>query len=199
MRDALLQRTTNSSRLESLVRPVSKIVDVDSTRIYSTIGIYSYGRGIFERSPLLGVDTNYRTFNQIEAGQFIYSKLFGWEGALAIVPDKFDGYFASGEFPTFELDRSRVDPGYFAHVVKWPRLHNSLRDKTTGMGSRRQRVNVVQMLAADIPLPALADQRRIAAMLDKLARIPSRRELGKMAQFQEVRESLLNAAFTGKL
>ena len=37
--------------------------------------------------------------------QFVYSKLFAWEGALAVVDSEFDGLFVSQEFPTFTIDR----------------------------------------------------------------------------------------------
>ena len=91
------------------------------------------------------------------------SKLFAWEGALTVAPKEFDGAVVSSEFPTFEIDRARVAPTFLSAVFKWPGFYASLA--TTGMGDRRQRVNPDAFLAADIPLPSLDEERRVAARL----------------------------------
>jgi type I restriction enzyme, S subunit len=165
---------------------------------YQTAGIYSYGRGLFARPVIYGTETSYKQYNRLRAGQFVYSKLFGWEGALAVVPEEFDGFLVSHEFPTFTIDRAKADVRYVAHLARWPELHSRLRGKTTGVGSRRQRVNVAQLLAAMAPLPDLDKQRRIAGILDRA------QEAGRLAEHQEslagaLRQSLLNTAFSGGL
>jgi type I restriction enzyme, S subunit len=198
-RDALLSWPSNRERLGDIVVAESDPVRVESSEIYPTIGIYSYGRGVFRKTPSRGSETSYDTLNRVKPGQFIYSKLFAWEGALAMVPDGLGGCYASNEFPTFALISDRVDSRYFSHVVRWPRLHDGLKDETTGMGSRRQRVNVKRMLGMEIPLPPLSEQRNMAAMLDAVEQIPIPRELAKKDQFKDVRVSLLNAAFAGRL
>jgi type I restriction enzyme S subunit len=48
----------------------------------------------------------------VRAKQFIYSRLFAFEGAYGVVPDEFDGLFVSNEYPTFDLDTSRVTPDF---------------------------------------------------------------------------------------
>ncbi|MGW5137625.1 restriction endonuclease subunit S [Nocardia beijingensis] len=152
--------------LGEILTPVSDFVKVEAGKAYDTIGIYSYGRGIIRRSTIDGTETSYASFNRIHSGQFIYSKLFGWEGALAVVRPEHEGLYASTEFPTFQPDEGQVDFNYLAHLVTWPELHSALRGNTTGMGSRRQRVNVAQLLNTRVPLPDLREQCRIAAKLD---------------------------------
>lgn len=200
LRDAMLNRASERVPLGKLLMPESDLVRVESSEKYQTVGIYSYGRGLFKKTQVTGSETSYSTLNRLHAGQFIFSKLFAWEGALATVTDEFEGCFASSEFPTFSVRKDRVDMRYLAHVVRWPRLHNSLRSETTGMGSRRQRVNVKNMLKAEIPLPSSqAEQRRIASMLDMAESIPTQRSLAKNDYLKDIRVSLLNAAFTGRL
>ena len=79
-------------------------VSLEATESYTTAGILSYGRGLFERPVVKGSETSYATYYRIHRDQFVYSKLFAWEGALAVVGDKFDGLFVSQEFPTFTVD-----------------------------------------------------------------------------------------------
>lgn len=180
--------------LGEILTQVSDFVKVDAGKVYDTIGIYSYGRGIIRRPTIDGTETSYSSFNRIHSGQFIYSKLFGWEGALAVVRPEHEGLYASPEFPTFELDQEQVDFNYFAHLVTWPKLHSALRSNTTGMGSRRQRVNVAQLLNTTVPLPGLPEQGRIAAKLDaaigKLERVCDLR-----AKIANLRAGFLEATF----
>src|ERR1022692_894087 len=100
-------------------RPLSEILTPDPDPVplkpeesYATAGIFSYGRGLFERPVLRGSETSYPTYYRLRQDQFVYSKLFAWEGALAVVDDRFDGLFVSQEFPTFAIDEQQACPSY---------------------------------------------------------------------------------------
>ncbi len=196
--DSILYDAGEPAPLSGVLRATSDRVFVNINSNYRMAGILSFGRGIFSRGLIDGSETSYQTYNRIHSGQFIYSKLFGWEGALAVVPPEFDGYYTSHEFPAFEIDTSCADPAYIAHLAAWPRLHNSLRDKGTGMGSRRQRVSPDRLLQTRIPLPSLPEQRRVACVLDRIAactRLTATQEVNA----KNLQSALLNAAFTGEL
>ncbi|MEV8284675.1 restriction endonuclease subunit S [Streptomyces niveus] len=152
--------------LDEVLTPAKDVVTVDEDAQYETAGLYSYARGLFRRPVIFGSETNYRQYNRLRSGQIVYSKLFGWEGAVAYVPDEFDGVHVSHEFPTFEFDSAKLDPGYVRHYVTWPSFHAALSKEASGMGSRRQRVKPERFLSSQIPLPDLIEQRRIADKLD---------------------------------
>lgn len=195
---SLLTDVGEPTPLGAFLRRSRDAVDVAPSSIYATAGILSYGRGLFARSHIKGSETSYSAYNRIHAGQFVYSRLFGWEGALAVVSAEFDGFYMSHEFPTFDIDTSRADKAYVRHLACWPGLHRSLRDKGTGIGSRRQRVSPERLLATSVPLPILPEQRRIASVLD---RVDASRRLSdaQVARANTLRSSLLNAAFGGEL
>jgi type I restriction enzyme S subunit len=196
--DRLLSEAGTETPLSEFLVPSDDFIDVVPGETYKTAGILSYGRGLFARPVIQGSETSYRRYNKIHSGQFIYSKLFGWEGAFAVVTPEFDGYYMSHEFPSFMILKSRADVSYVGHLARWPRLHESLRDKGTGMGSRRQRISPGRLLSTTIPLPDLATQRRIVGVLDKVAR--SRQATKTQASgAQDFRSAILNAAFSGRL
>ena len=172
-------------------------VSVEEDAEYLMAGIYSYGRGLFKRPMIYGSETNYRTLYRLRAGQFVFSKLFAWEGALATVTQEFDGVLVSQEFPTFDIQTNIADPGYVAHLARWPELHASLRRGTTGMGSRRQRVNVASLLAIEVPLPDLERQRKIAQRLDYLMSVDEA-VIKQQEKSKALRMSLLDAAFSNR-
>jgi type I restriction enzyme, S subunit len=78
---------------------------------YDTAGVLSFGRGLFRRPPVRGSETSYSSYFRLNKDQFVYSRLFAWEGALAVVPPEFDGLFVSAEFPTFAIQSERAIPG----------------------------------------------------------------------------------------
>ncbi len=173
-------------------------VTVEPESTYQTAGILNRGRGLFKRPIIDGSETKYSRYNRLHKDQFVYSKLFGWEGSLAVVSEEFDGVYVSHEFPTFHIDAAVADVEYMTHLARWRGLHDSLQGQGTGMGSRRQRVNVDRLLATEVPLPGLPEQRRIAKQLT-LAREVADASARQVEQLSTLRWSLLDAAFSGRL
>jgi len=159
---------TNSVRLGRVVCLARDETRVSPDGDYRTAGILNRGRGLFERPPITGVETKYTKLFRLHEGQLVYSKLFGWEGSVAVVSPAFDGCFVSPEFPTFDTDDSQIDRSYLGQIIRWDGFVEQLAGATTGMGQRRQRVNIEQFENIVIPLPALEEQRRIATHLDSL-------------------------------
>lgn len=139
-------------------------VQVEPQAEYSLAGVYSFGRGLFEREPLPGAKTRYRTLNRLRSRQLVISKLKAWEGALAVVPESFDGFVVSPEFPTFAA-RNDVDPAFLGVYCAQPSFWRELQYQARGMGGRRERVHPRQFLDVQILLPSIADQRRIVDLL----------------------------------
>ncbi|MEW9530811.1 restriction endonuclease subunit S [Microbispora sp. NPDC049125] len=152
--------------LGDVIQPAIDEVLVDPEKTYSIGGVYSFGRGLFRREPIKGVDTSYKTLNRLHSGRLVMSRLKAFEGAIALVAQDFDGYHLSPEFPTFEIDRSEIDERYLAHICTWPELWNRLSAESKGLGARKVRVGANRLLSINIPLPDLPEQRRIAARLD---------------------------------
>jgi type I restriction enzyme, S subunit len=151
--------------LAEVLSPSSERVRVEADVEYQTAGILSYGRGLFRRPKILGRETKYTTYYPLRGGQFVYSKLFAWEGALAVVPLSFNGLYVSQEFPIFEIDSTKILPQYLERVCKWPNTWERIRAHESGMGGRRKRVHPTRILQVVIPLPAIAEQRRIVDLL----------------------------------
>ncbi|QYU70690.1 restriction endonuclease subunit S [Leptolyngbya sp. 15MV] len=130
------------------------------------MGIYSFARGCFGKPPIDGNLTSAPTLYRVRSGQFIYSRLFAFEGAYAVVPDELDGAFVSNEFPCFDVQRDRVLPRYLRWMFLLPKVWAALAEGSKGMGDRRKRVHPDQLLAFRAALPPLEVQRRIVERLD---------------------------------
>ena len=141
---------------------------VQRDQSYPNFGIYSYGKGLFPKPPIEGIATSASTLYCARAGQFVYSRLFAFEGAYGIVPPEFDGFFVSNEFPLFEGRPDRLLPEYLRRYVSIRQVWEAIANASTGMGHRRQRVQPAQLLKFAIPLPSIEEQRRIVVRIEAL-------------------------------
>lgn len=131
-------------------------------------GVYGFGRGLFRRGQMSPMETTYKSFHRLRAGDFVISSPKAWEGAIARIPEDLDGWFLSPVFPTFRADETRLDTRYLDWYCKREQVWRQLQGKAKGMGARRESVSPAQFLSIEIPLPALAEQQAIVARLDAL-------------------------------
>ncbi len=132
---------------------------VEPNLSYPNVGIYSFGRGLFTKADIDGSMTSAKALHRIRAGQFIYSRLFAFEGAYTYVGDEFDGYFVSNEFPTFDVDPERLESRWLANYLRSPERWAELGGASKGIGVRRQRVPVEAVLNYEVWLPPICVQQ----------------------------------------
>lgn len=146
-------------------------VPVDADTEYEMAGIYSFGRGLFRRSALLGSTTSYKVLHRLRAGQIVMSRLKAWEGAMALVEAPFDGSFLSPEFPTFDVNHDLLDDRFCEALLTSEAFWNRLKGSSKGIGARKERVSAERLLDVVVGLPSLLQQRVIASQLECLTRV----------------------------
>ncbi len=179
--------------LSDLMELVSEPYRVDPQQSYPNLGIFGFARGTFSKPPIDGAQTSASTLYRVRGGQFIYSRLFAFEGAYAIVPEEMDGVFVSNEYPTFIVDHDRLLPRYLLWMFKRPEVWRHVAVGSKGMGDRRQRVHPEQVLRYRINLPSLDEQHRIVQRLDTVAALVDERRHAIEASERETQAMLLKA------
>lgn len=178
--------------LGDVLQPAIADTAVDPDDTYQIAGVYSFGRGLFQRGRINGNETSYTRLNRLESGRLVMSRLKAFEGALSVIPSEFNGWFLSPEFPTFEIDATQADRRYIASLCTWPRFWSRLSGQSKGVGARRERVSAARLMALKVPLPDLPEQRRIASRLNE-----SMSKLGmvsiKAAESEILRKALLES------
>ena len=155
--------------LSDLLQPADEAVPVRQDQRYPNFGIYSFGRGLFAKPPIDGMATSATSLRRVRSGNFIYSRLFAFEGSYGLVDDGFDGHYVSNEYPSFQIDRAQLEPGFLKAYFQLPTVWQAIARGSKGVGSRRIRVQPDQVLAHRLPLPPLGEQQAIVARLDTLA------------------------------
>ena len=157
-------------------------ISVDPTVTYPMVGVLSFGRGLFDREPIVNGNTSYKFFYRLDADHFVMSQLFGWEGALALSSGDYAGKYLSPQFPTFRCNPSKLDRRFLGWVTRRPEFWDQLGKKASGMGDRRRTLTPDALLTTEIPLPPLSEQHRIVDLIEAIAgKLDEARRLRKEA------------------
>ncbi len=135
---------------------------------YRQVGVRLWGQGVYEREPLDGAGTKYKTLSKVEADDIIVNKIWARNGSVAVVPKGLAGCYVSGEFPTFAPLPDKLDARWFHWLTRTKGFWQQCDEKSRGT-SGKNRIRPEQFLAITIPLPSLDEQRRIVARIEELA------------------------------
>lgn len=140
------------------------------TKEYRLLGVRLEGRGPFIRETVTGAQSSASKFFEVKSGDFIYSRLFACRGAFGVVGESMDGCFVSSEFPVFQPLADRVDVQFLRYWFTLPSVIARVDEDCTGSTPlTRNRFKERFFLSLEIPLPPLAEQRRIVARIESLA------------------------------
>lgn len=168
--DQKLRMGWKAIRLGDFIRTEYDDYKVQTYDEYPNLGIYSYGRGLFVKAPISGMATSAAKLRKVHSGQFIYSRLFAWEGAFGLVTPEFDGWYVSGEYPTFACDQHHILPEFLFAYFKTEQAWKKVAIGSKGLGSRRQRVQPEQILNHCLLLPPMDTQEKIKRTLEAAAK-----------------------------
>jgi hypothetical protein len=182
------------TKLGDVLAPSDARINVEADAEYRIAGVYSFGRGLIDRGVISGSETSYKMLTRLNDGDIVVSKLNGWEGAVAVVTDRFSDAHVSGEFPTFVIDRTRMLPGFFRGIARSPGFWDLLNQAVRGSMVRRRRISATDFTRATIPLPSLETQACISRAIDELDRA---REMSSRsaARVDALTQAVLNREF----
>lgn len=109
----------------------------------------------------------------VKSGDVLVSTVRPNLNGVAMVPVGLDGATASTGFTVLRAQEGRIDRSYLFHWVKHPRFIDDMVRKATGASYPAVSDRIVR--ESLIPLPALPEQRRIAAILDKADALRAKR------------------------
>jgi type I restriction enzyme S subunit len=140
---------------------------IDPIRDYKLIGIYSFGKGIFHRSPKVGAELgNYRFF-AVKPGDLVLSNIQAWEGAIAHATEVDAGTIGTHRFLTYVPIAGQIDTNW----ARWFLLSEPgmalIRRAAPGSTMRNRTLSIDRFEALEIPLPPIKEQRRVAYRLDR--------------------------------
>jgi type I restriction enzyme S subunit len=148
---------------------IDRYEPVESGQVYRMLGMRSKIGGPFIRETKSGSEISAAKLNKVKAGDFIYSRLFAWQGSFGLVPDVMDGCYVSNEFPLYELDTSKVMPEYLVYWFGLPHVQKMVEADCSGSTpGTRNRFKEIFFERLDIELPSIEEQKSIVKSIQLL-------------------------------
>jgi type I restriction enzyme S subunit len=154
--------------LDKIVTPVQRPEEPVTGKVYRQIGVRLWGEGAYERDPIDGSQTQYKTLSRVEADDIIVNKIWARNGSVAVVSKDLAGCYASTEFPLFAPMSEKLLPRWFHWFTKTKGFWQQCDERSRGT-SGKNRIRPEQFVKVEIPLPPLAEQQRIVARIEELA------------------------------
>ena len=134
------------------------------------IGIYSFGKGIFHRSPKIGSELGDYRFFAVKPGDLVLSNIQAWEGAIAHATKVDAGTVGTHRFLTYVPIAGRIDTNWARWFLLSEPGMTLIRRAAPGSTMRNRTLSMDSFEALEIPLPPIEEQLRVAHRLDRSSR-----------------------------
>ncbi len=145
-------------------------VDPDPGVEYITIGIRSFGKGVFHYDAKPGDGLGKLRFFEVRPDRLLVSNIKGWEGAIAVSDAHDAGCLASNRFLSYRPVDDRVDVGWARWFFLSERGLPLIQQASPGSADRNRTLAIDRFENLEILLPPIDEQRRVADRLDRVAR-----------------------------
>lgn len=193
----------NCATIEKYLKQLKREVILKPDIEYDLLGVKWYGKGVFIREKKLGNEIKAKKLFKVNAGDFIYNRLFAWKSSFAIIPEEYEGCLVSGEFPVFIKKSNEVNTDFLLQYILLPHNIDKVNKLSTGMSSvSRKRFKENSFLSFQIPDLDKNQQKKISDKISKHQSINQNID-GELDQQQSIlkqlRQAILQEAVEGKL
>jgi type I restriction enzyme S subunit len=156
-------------QIGEFLRKNEEWVVIDPEQTYKQVTARLWGKGLTLRCECQGSEIAASRQLRVHAGQFLVSRIDARNGAFGIVPDKLDGAVVSQDFPSFSVDKTQMVPKFLEWMSRTDWFVDLCKRASEG-STNRVRLKEDRFLAQPIPLFSIAEQQRIVAQLDGVAK-----------------------------
>lgn len=153
--------------------------DIDENQIVSFVAMASVSEdgNLLSEEPRVLLDTK-KGFTYFEKSDVLLAKITPcFENGKSLKPHSISNEvgFGSTEFHVIRAKEGVLDPGYLFYMV-WSKAFRFLGEHAMSGAAGQKRVGTDFLKKHEIPLPPLAEQKRIVAILDKADAIRQKRK-----------------------
>lgn len=188
---------TQDFAVSEIITLVRRAAEIEPEGVYQELGIRSFGRGTFHKTPVSGIEIGKKRVFHINSGDLLFSSVFAWEGAVAIATPDDDGLVGSHRFMTYQVDESVADIRYLCNFFHSGPGLDAIRAASPGSAGRNKTLGIESFARQRITLPLISEQKRIASRLDALLRRADtvrQLQLRSSEIFSALAESLVDSA-----
>jgi type I restriction enzyme S subunit len=166
-------------------------VTIDDLATYRRPRVQLHAQGIVLRDEILGATIKTKKQQVCHAGDFLVAEIDAKVGGFGIVPESLGGSIVSSHYFLYAVDETRLHRSFLDYFIRTP----AFREQVEAQGSTNYAaIRPSDVLGYEIPLPPLAEQRRIVARIEELAALIDEARALRQRTADETRV-MLSAAF----
>lgn len=145
-----------------------------------------------------------KTHLEVQVGDFLMTTTGPRNrcGVVCLVTSTPKRLIFSGKILRFQPDSAKLHPAWLELVLASHRYQKQLDRLKVGSSDSSVSIGNAQVLELTVPVPSLAQQRRLVGDVEKMKALAERFEMEieqEAQKFKELRRALLHAAFSGNL
>ena len=173
-------------------------VEIKPNETYFEIGVRSFGKGLFEKPSFRGEDLTWQQPYWMKEGDLLFSNIKAWEGAVGLIPQKYDGWVGSHRYITCLPNNEKILGEFLFYYFTTSEGVEKLNLASPGSADRNKTLNTKKLHNIFVPVPSLELQGEFLEFQDKLNSIKNYHQQTEK-ELSELMPSLLDKAFKGEL
>lgn len=174
--DGLRSGPLHPMRLGDVLEQLRIPCDIDPTSIYTTMGIRSFGKGIFHYPPAAGHQIGKLRFFEVPVGVLALSNIKAWEGAIALTGPAEESVVASNRFLFYRARVGACDVRYLRWALLGEAGLAAIGRASPGSADRNRTLGISRFEDVVLQLPGAREQHQLG---DALERLESKRDAVK--------------------
>jgi type I restriction enzyme, S subunit len=190
-------RAIPNSPLGQVLNRVQEPAEINPEETYKQVTVRLFHKGVVLRGLQHGGSIRSRQW-RVRAGQVLLSRIDARNGAIGLIPTELNGAIVTNDFWPFDVDTGLAESRYLDLYFGTRQFVEDCQRASEGT-TNRVRVQPDRFLRIEVPLPPLADQRRIIARIEELsAKIEEGRRIRRQAaeHLGSILASYKNVIFT---
>lgn len=182
-----------------MVAPIyRRQVEIKPDETYYEIGVRSFGRGLFEKPTFQGIDLTWQQPFWMKEGDFLFSNIKAWEGAVGLIPKQYDGWVGSHRYITCLPNTKIINSEFLYYYFRTQEGVEKLSLASPGSADRNRTLNTKLLSKILVPVPNVTLQEEFVELLHKVNVIKNHHHETEK-ELNELMPSLLDKAFKEQL
>jgi type I restriction enzyme S subunit len=153
-------------RLGEVLHHRKEFIQIDDLSTYRRPRVQLHAQGIVLRDEIQGALIKTKSQQVCHAGEFLVAEIDAKVGGFGVVPDGLDGSIVSSHYFLFVVNEAKLDRRFLDYFIRTP----TFRGQVEAQGSTNYAaIRPADVLSYAMPLPPLAEQRRVVARIEELA------------------------------
>lgn len=189
----------------AVYKPMSKVaplerrkVEIDVNAEYPELGVRCFGNGTFHKPILNGMDVGTKKLYQMVPGDLVFSNVFAWEGAIAVVKKEDEGRVGSHRFIACLPKSREVTADFLCFYFLTTEGLEKIQAASPGGAGRNRTLGLKKLENIEVPVPDYDKQlwfNQLQSYVEKIKQAQSE----NATELEALMPSILDKAFKGEL